>query len=1444
MPDRIGKYTITKVLGQGGFGKVYLAFDPDVGQPVAIKMMLAEGDPDLRRFQLEIRTTASLRHKNIVTIHASGEEGGNPYLVMEFLEGRTLKQIIQERHPLSVLDKVRIMTQVAEGLGYANSNGVVHRDVKPENIMLLRDDTVKIMDFGIALGPNRNTAVTATGGIIGTPPYFAPEQLLGQKATEQSDIFSFGDMYYELLTGVHPFEQYKSDWKALQIAITRYEPHPIGDLAPCPEALENLVQRALVKEPEFRYRTFEEIKLDSEAILADLRHESAAASLRNANALLESGNPREALEEINQAYQMDPRDREVRLKREEIKRKIDEEQVQKRLGQALGDAERYMRERRYAEAVESLELGARLDPANMVVAARLAEAQAWLDKYTRANRLVAEGRYLQQKALPEALGRVDEALELYPDHTEAMRLQHRYREELGRRRDQQREQAARAAQDHRTGKRFGEALQELEEFEKTYPGDAGIAYFRAEIQRERSEEDRRVREERFNLALAKTREEMQKGNMKRARQMLEHLDLNFASHPGAPGALRDLHEQFEALVRAAEVSNYQQRVRSLSKEKAFSEALELLSEAFAELPGEPGLERLRIEIEQQRYADALESLLKDARERMTSGDYRGVIDHLEKATEFSGEAESRGLLTSARSAAAVAEERRSLEQVLASAADLESRKAWNAALDVIEKGLARYPHNSSLTQRAGFLRDQAKQEQRRVAIERRRTQIILEIEDRDWNRAEVSIREARDEFPGDPAFDDLARQVESCYEEGWLQAEARVRQQVAANSLSVAERDLDEQKTRTIYGKDARWQRLRQELVERRRYEDDLAEADRQRNQGRLSEADQLLTELMDRGAFDKRADQMRGAIRVQQSKSDRQSEIARLAEAIGERLHKGERERAAPELAAARAQYPGESVWGQLQAELDTIQQSRLRQAEILAAGQAVRLALGRADIEGAAALLIAAREKYPDEPVWEALQAEIETRRAFLNAEDRAAELLMQSRDRDDLARSKPPSPSLSQTTVEPALLVAIRRRPLVFLAAAAVLVVGGVVATTMLPRSWSAKTVAEHAAGNPAVVTKPLEKKTEIPAPPGIVSFAAEPAALQAGQSSRLRWDISGVTRRISISPGIGPVDASGSRQIFPAQSVTYTLTAEGPGGAVSSTVDVRVSVSALPLPPSVYNFVAEPNSIHRGQTSTLRWKVGGNITRVSIAPGIGSVPATGEHLISPSGNVTYILTAVGPGGSTSSSVIIAVSAPPPALPTIEAFSAEPAIIQAGESATLQWDVRGEGVTISIHPGVGNVSAKGSSRVTPSSTITYELTASGAGGSASRGVTLEVKPTSPTPPIDPSAKDREAILQTLAAYSRAVGNKDEQAIRSLWPTIPSSVMDAWKNDFQSARAITLELRPTAPITPLNGSVRVACATKLHKEYAASQAYNSEVITRFTLRQQSGRWVIESVR
>jgi serine/threonine protein kinase len=226
-------------------------------------------------------------------------------------------------------------------LAYAHAKGVVHRDVKPENIMLLPDDNVKIMDFGIALGPNRNSAVTQTGGIIGTPSYFAPEQLEGYKANEQTDIFSFGDVYYELLTGLHPFEQYKNDWKTLQIAIMSYEPRSVGELlSGCPEALETLVHRTLAKEPAFRYQKFEEVQLDGEAILVDLKHEGAADILQEVPPLMESGNLQTALTKIQQAYKLEPGNREVRRLREEINLRIQKMQVQTRVAGLLAEAEK------------------------------------------------------------------------------------------------------------------------------------------------------------------------------------------------------------------------------------------------------------------------------------------------------------------------------------------------------------------------------------------------------------------------------------------------------------------------------------------------------------------------------------------------------------------------------------------------------------------------------------------------------------------------------------------------------------------------------------------------------------------------------------------------------------------------------------------------------------------------------------------------------------------------------------------------------------------------------------------------------------------------------------------------------------------------------------------------------------------------------------------------
>src|ERR1700732_1659496 len=152
MVKRIGKYEIQAELGRGGFGRVYRAFDPTVGRDVAVKTLHAGGDRELLvRFRNEAAAAGKLRHRNIVTIHDYGEEDGEPYIVMELLDGADLQRVMQSRRPLTLLQKIQIMGQVAEGLDHAHQNGIVHRDVKPANMMLLPDFNVKIMDFGIAL---------------------------------------------------------------------------------------------------------------------------------------------------------------------------------------------------------------------------------------------------------------------------------------------------------------------------------------------------------------------------------------------------------------------------------------------------------------------------------------------------------------------------------------------------------------------------------------------------------------------------------------------------------------------------------------------------------------------------------------------------------------------------------------------------------------------------------------------------------------------------------------------------------------------------------------------------------------------------------------------------------------------------------------------------------------------------------------------------------------------------------------------------------------------------------------------------------------------------------------------------------------------------------------------------------------------------------------------
>jgi serine/threonine-protein kinase len=253
-----GRYRALKRLGVGGMAEVWCAEDEVLGRRVALKLLGGRftEDPEFReRFRREAQAAAGLTHPNIVSIFDRSEWDGQPYIAMELVDGRTLKELVTERGPLPPGMAVDLTEQILRALGYAHKRGIVHRDVKPQNVILDGDGQAKVADFGIARAGH--SEMTQTGAIVGTVAYLSPEQAQGQPVDRRSDLYSTGVVLYELLTGRVPFEGEAAVSVALKHVSER--PVPPGQLSPgVPPALEAVVMRALEKDPARRFQTAEE----------------------------------------------------------------------------------------------------------------------------------------------------------------------------------------------------------------------------------------------------------------------------------------------------------------------------------------------------------------------------------------------------------------------------------------------------------------------------------------------------------------------------------------------------------------------------------------------------------------------------------------------------------------------------------------------------------------------------------------------------------------------------------------------------------------------------------------------------------------------------------------------------------------------------------------------------------------------------------------------------------------------------------------------------------------------------------------------------------------------------------------------------------------------------------------------------------------------------------
>ena len=291
--ETVGRYEIIGELGRGAMGVVYKAKDPTIGRTVALKTMRLDvhgldAAEMMRRFQNEARAAGVLSHPNIVTIYDAGERDGIFYIAMEFIEGTTLHELIAEHHILPTEDVIQYSRQICKGLDYAHSHGIVHRDVKPANIMITANGTVKIMDFGIA---KAGGSMTSTGQVLGTPNYMSPEQVKGRPLDGRSDLFSFGVILYEMLTGEKPFVG--QNVTTIIYKIVNENPIAPRDLdVTVHPGLSAIVTRALAKSPEDRYqsgaelvRELENYKIAGAPMHATAKLRSAATSAAAAPAL-------------------------------------------------------------------------------------------------------------------------------------------------------------------------------------------------------------------------------------------------------------------------------------------------------------------------------------------------------------------------------------------------------------------------------------------------------------------------------------------------------------------------------------------------------------------------------------------------------------------------------------------------------------------------------------------------------------------------------------------------------------------------------------------------------------------------------------------------------------------------------------------------------------------------------------------------------------------------------------------------------------------------------------------------------------------------------------------------------------------------------------------------------------------------------------------------------
>lgn len=684
---RIGKYEVLEIIGRGGMGLVYRAFDRQLSREVAIKTVTEgfAGDQEmLARFYREAAKTGALKHSNIVIVYDLGEQDGFPYIVMEYLSGEPLDKLIRSQRPVSMAFKLKVIEQVSNALGYAHRNDVIHRDVKPGNVIVQPDGVAKLLDFGIASQEKLDGRLTRTGHVIGTVQYMAPERLQNRAFDGRSDIFSTGILLFQLLTGQLPFNG--EDYGVVQKILNEKHPLLSSYLHEYPKELDAILDKALAKDPRDRYSAAEEMADDLTAVGEQLKREQAGEFLRRGQELADRKEYAEARDIVLQVLKIDPQNARGRQLLATVQQSLSQQARAGKLRQLRSQAAEALSEKRYEDAISGLEEALKLDPSSadfkeMLTSARQKKRiREQIEACLRqADGALEKGDVKSAQAIIAKAGDIDnEDTRVRAAHGALMR---RIEEMERQARLKSLLEAARGELDSR---HFTAALKILDEAEQVDPSNPAVISLisAARLGREQEQRRRMIDQLQVEMAGATTIEQLTG-----AARLVDEALSRMAAEP----QLLKFKMQLAAQIRGAElrrhVDDVVQRCRPLI-EASPREALQIVGEELSKYPTDERLLSLQSNIEDQLSHWTLEkaraSYLSRAREALDKGEFPEAVRLLQNCqAEGIFSQEIKELLDVAGHEIERQQQTQAKQKLLQQAQDSLSKADYDAVIDLL-----------------------------------------------------------------------------------------------------------------------------------------------------------------------------------------------------------------------------------------------------------------------------------------------------------------------------------------------------------------------------------------------------------------------------------------------------------------------------------------------------------------------------------------------------------------------------------------------------------------------------------------------------------------------------------------------------------------------------------------------------------------------------------------